>query len=64
MWISSSSAAEEQTPFLRAVGWSVCSAGMEDPGGNLCPVQKQGVCGDKAVKEFLYFSSNCTVQAV
>lgn len=62
-----SSAADEQTPSLRVVGWSVRSARMEDQDSDLCPVQKQGVCGDKLVKEFLYFSSNCSwskVQAV
>lgn len=41
---------------LRPQGWSVYFARREYQGSNLCPVQKQGVCGGKVVKEFLYFS--------
>lgn len=50
------------SPFLRARGWSVCSARMEERGSDLCPVQKQGVRGDKVVKELLYFPSSCTLR--
>lgn len=40
----------------------MCSARMEERGGDLCPVQKQGVRGDKVVKELLCFPSKCSLR--